>query len=539
MSRKNDGVTRRRFIQATAVAAGAAAFPFGSTFAQTASKAKYTRYNVMSANGQKALASYAKGVEAMLKLPPSDPRNWFRNAFIHLLDCPHGNWWFYVWHRGFLGYFEETIRELSGDNSFAIPYWDWTTLPQIPDGMFDGSLNPRSGHFEPYTANLAVFQSFIEPTMQMVFKNLTKAQVAQLNVRGYTSFDLMWNDVTGNGNAGNIGYATTCAARYLTRDNPKLDARTAYDCSPPIVFSGLKPKDYYNADITQSFTSSKTPSHNTQPSGTTEFSILEGLPHNNVHNCIGGVGPLDPGPYGNMTNFLSPFDPIFFLHHANMDRLWDVWTRKQKRRGLPILPPQPDLGTLSKEPFLFYVKSNGDYVGPTVAGEFFSTDRFNYDYEPGSGEGGGVATATLKKALTAVSLKAEVKGHAAALSIPRAAVNEHLASDEPTLIAAVTVARPSPTSNTRAFDVIVGAPANVTAVTPDSPYYGGTIAFFGPTMDHMAMSHDATFAVPLPKRPEAFHNLAATNVSTSIRIVPAHGHGKAPALRAVSVRAVQ
>jgi tyrosinase len=350
----------------------------------------------------------------------------------------------------------------------------------------------------------------------------------------------MWNDVTGNGNAGNIGYATTCAARYLTRDNPKLDAETAYDCSPPVVFSGLKPQDFWNADITQSFASSKTPSHNTQPSGNTEFSILEGMPHNNVHNCIGGVGPLDPGPYGNMTNFLSPFDPVFFLHHANMDRLWDVWTRKQQRLGLPILPAQPDLGTLSKEPFLFYVKSNGDYVGTTHAGEFYSTDRFNYDYEPGSGDETGVVAAGVKaKRHAALSLKAEVKGHAAALSIPRAAVNEHLSSDQPTLIAAVTVARPASSSNTRAFDVIVGAPPNVTSVTPDSPYYGGTIAFFGPTMDHMSMSPDATFAVPLPKRPEAFHNLAAANVSTSIRIAPSHGHGKATLLKAVSVRAVQ
>ena len=536
MSRFN--VTRRRFIQATAVAAGAAAFPFGSAFAQTAGKARYTRYNVMSANGQKALASYAKGVEAMLKLPPSDPRNWFRNAFIHLMDCPHGNWWFYVWHRGYLGYFEQTVRELSGDGNFAIPYWDWTTLPQIPDGMFAGPLNPRSGFFEPYTANLQVFSDFIKGTLQAFWKNRTAAQVQQLNVRGYTSFDLMWNDVTGNGNAGNIAYATTCAARYLTRENPKLDAETAYDCSAPIIFSGLKPPDFYNDDITLSFASSKTPSHNTQPSGTTQFSVLEGMPHNNVHNYIGGVGPLDPGPYGNMTNFLSPVDPVFFLHHSNMDRLWDVWTRKQQRLGRPILPPQPDLGTLSKEPFLFYVESNGDYAGTTHAGDFYSTDRFHYDYEPGSGDETGVAPAAKLKHAT-FSLKAEMKGQAAALSIPRAAVSEHLASDEPTLIAAVTVARPSPTSSTRAFDVIVGAPAGVTSVTPDSPYYGGTIAFFGPTMDHMAMSHDATFAVPMPKRPEAFHNLAAASVSTSIRIVPAHGHGKAVALKAVSVRAVQ
>jgi tyrosinase len=42
----------------------------------------------------------------MLNLPADHPQNWFRNAFVHLMDCPHGNWWFYVWHRGYLGYFE-------------------------------------------------------------------------------------------------------------------------------------------------------------------------------------------------------------------------------------------------------------------------------------------------------------------------------------------------------------------------------------------------------------------------------------------------
>ena len=93
------------------------------------------------------LASYAKGVEAMLKLPADHPQNWFRNAFIHLMDCPHGNWWFYVWHRGYLGNFERTIRALSGDDKFTIPYWDWTELPQIPDSMFDGALTPTDKAF--------------------------------------------------------------------------------------------------------------------------------------------------------------------------------------------------------------------------------------------------------------------------------------------------------------------------------------------------------------------------------------------------------
>ena len=547
MSENDHGLTRRRFIETTMIAAGAAAFPFDSVLAQTTSAAQYTRYNVMSPNGQKALASYAKGVQAMLDLPATHPQNWFRNAFIHLMDCPHGNWWFYVWHRGYLGYFEETIRNLSGDKTFAIPYWDWTSLPQIPNSMFDGPLNPRNLPFEPYTSNLAVFTSFIQPALESYFNGLGAPQRAQLNTRGYPDFTSLWNDVTGNGVSGNIAYATTCAARYLTRDNPKLDARTTFDVSPFMVLAGLLPVDFYNANNVLSFTSSKTASHNTQPSSSTKFSTLEGFPHNKVHNYIGGVGPLDPGPYGNMTNFLSPVDPIFFLHHSNMDRLWDIWTRKQKALGLPYLPPAADLKTLSEEEFWFYVNGAGGYVGKTYAGDYLSTDRFHYDYEPAFGEdvvAPPPAAATAKKPAK-LSVAGEVKGSTGTVAVPQAAVNEHLAAEAPTLMAAVTVQRPSPTSVEREFDVIVGAPASVTRVEPDSPYYAGTIAFFGHMAHEMAhgtsasMPDSATFAVPLPKRAEAFRSLGATQAAVSIRVVPAQRYGKPTPLKSVSVHTVQ
>jgi tyrosinase len=541
MPKMNSGFTRRRFLKTTITAAGVAALPFRG-FAMQQGPAKYTRYNVMSDGGKKALASYARGVAAMLKLPADHPQNWFRNSFIHLMDCPHGNWWFYVWHRGYLGYFEETIRNLSKDDTFAIPYWDWTTLPQIPDSMFDGVLTPQHRGFEPYTSNLAVFTSFIQPTLTSYWNSLNPAQRAQLNVRGYPDFNSMWNDVTGNGVSGNIAYATTCGSRYLTRDNPKLDKNTTYDVSPFVVYSGLLPTDFNNAVSYLSFTSSKTPSHNTQPGPNTAFSVLEGLPHNKVHNYIGGVGPLDPGPYGNMTNFLSPVDPIFFLHHSNMDRLWDIWTRKQQSMHLPYLPTGTDLATLSNEPFLFYVNGKGDYVGSTHASEFFSTERFNYSYEPGFGEkvvetpSGGLKATQAKPPLRGV-----VKGNTASVGVPTAAIKNHLAAPlGASLIAEVTLPRPSGTSSAREFDVIVGAPANVTQVDADSPFYAGTIAFFG-NMTHMHhMPADATFAVPLPKAPQAFHNLeAATTASVNIRVVPSHPHGeKPPLLKSVLVRAL-
>jgi tyrosinase len=43
---------------------------------------------------------------------------------------------------------------------------------------------------------------------------------------------------------------------------------------------------------------------------------LEGTPHNYVHGTIDG----------DMSSFMSPRDPIFWLHHCNIDRLWATWT---------------------------------------------------------------------------------------------------------------------------------------------------------------------------------------------------------------------
>ena len=78
-----------------------------------------------------------------------------------------------------------------------MPYWDWTELPQIPDGMFDGVLTPTDKAFAPYTGNLALFTSFIKPAMSSYWDSLSPAQLAQQNLRGYKKFEDVWNDVTG------------------------------------------------------------------------------------------------------------------------------------------------------------------------------------------------------------------------------------------------------------------------------------------------------------------------------------------------------
>lgn len=52
---------------------------------------------------------------------------------------------------------------------------------------------------------------------------------------------------------------------------------------------------------------------------------LETAPHNTLHNIVGGV----------MSDMQSPIDPIFWLHHANVDRLWSAWVAAGGGRKMP------------------------------------------------------------------------------------------------------------------------------------------------------------------------------------------------------------
>ncbi|MBI3654205.1 MAG: tyrosinase family protein [Acidobacteria bacterium] len=55
--------------------------------------------------------------------------------------------------------------------------------------------------------------------------------------------------------------------------------------------------------------------------------VSEGVLHNPVHRWISG----------NMADATSPNDPVFFLHHAFLDRLWEQW-KQQHPTTAPYMP---------------------------------------------------------------------------------------------------------------------------------------------------------------------------------------------------------
>jgi tyrosinase len=60
--------------------------------------------------------------------------------------------------------------------------------------------------------------------------------------------------------------------------------------------------------------------------GSGPIGVLEGTPHGSIHSAVGGwMGAFNT----------AGLDPIFWLHHSNIDRLWSVWRRLSSKNVNP------------------------------------------------------------------------------------------------------------------------------------------------------------------------------------------------------------
>jgi tyrosinase len=492
-------LTRRHFLGTSAGALAASALPS----AAPAQGPKFRRWEISDPEmPPRVLDSYKKGIREMLNRPATDPRNWYRNAFIHVFDCPHQNWWFLVWHRAYLGWLEANIRELSGDMEFALPYWDWTKTPRVPAAMFDDVLDPNNAAFIP---TFEQFNAQFDAPVTALWASFSQAQKDVLSQRGLSSTADFWSAVS----AAPAGmFFEQPAARGLTPASPDLDRTTRATVSLATIRSALRTANFAGSESgtdAAGFASAKASSHNDQ----SREGILESQPHDNVHGAMGGAA-------GNafMVSFLSPVDPIFFLHHANLDRLWDVWTRRQAALGRPTLPQGADLTAWSSEQFLFFSDASGQPVSKTSAGDYAAMSVFDYDYSSGSGEDQVPAPAIAAAPLPATQVfSAQITSATIGAAVPAGGVAEvpaaalaPAAPEAPPRVAEVTL-NLGPADQGRRFRVLVSP------VGGGNPIEAGGITIFshhvhGPT----------TFTVPLPEN--LVGTAAATNVPLDIRVVP-------------------
>lgn len=201
------------------------------------------------------ISAYKAGVAAMKARPAGQFDNWVTQATIHQDFCPHGNDFFLPWHRAYLHYFEQLCRQASGDPSFQLPYWDWTTDPQLPSEFWGDASNPLFDGTRRIGRNDTADPDFVGPDVL--------DEILQLD-----------------------DFYAFASARATVSCPPAGPALQRKRCG---------------------------------------YGLLEGRPHNYIHGWISG----------NMGTFLSPRDPIFWLHHCNIDRLWSAWNEQHANSANP------------------------------------------------------------------------------------------------------------------------------------------------------------------------------------------------------------
>lgn len=98
------------------------------------------------------LSAYREFVHLMKTKHQTQPLSWLGFANQHgslnggFKYCPHGDWYFLPWHRGFVLMYERAVAALTGYKSFAMPYWNWTEDRLLPEAFsaktYNGKTNP-------------------------------------------------------------------------------------------------------------------------------------------------------------------------------------------------------------------------------------------------------------------------------------------------------------------------------------------------------------------------------------------------------------
>lgn len=238
---------------------------------------------------------YGQAIDQMKAKPLSDPTSWRYQAAIHdyvraedplqqpsdlplppdaatfWRACEHRAWFFLPWHRMYLHHFEmmvlnEVIR-LGGPTDWALPYWNYSAADPnsrlLPEAFRSGRLFVRQRE--------------------------VRANAGQQFMTGLT-------------------VSLACLRETVFRGAP--GGSEGFGGLPPVL-----------------------PATKNHANGPFAGGAVELAPHNGVHGALsgddfpGGVRkPLqDRGWMGDFTR--APLDPIFWVHHCNIDRLWEIWTR--------------------------------------------------------------------------------------------------------------------------------------------------------------------------------------------------------------------
>ncbi|KAK6535582.1 hypothetical protein TWF694_002037 [Orbilia ellipsospora] len=241
---------------------------------------------------------------------PFKPWNGVANAKGSMPDagyCTHKDVLFLPWHRPYLALYEQVLwqhakavvdefpaaKKAAYKNilpNFRIPYWDWATNATIPREIgemvtiqVDGPKGKQTIANPLYSYKFTDIKEFADVVGPLA--NATETVRSPQEVNGKLVSDI--------GPLNQVMESSLGAVRNR-------------------VFEILLQFKDFNGVSTGAYNRF---THRTRDS-------FEGV-HDDIHNAIGG--PIG-GIHGHMADIsLAAFDPIFWLHHTNIDRLFAMW----------------------------------------------------------------------------------------------------------------------------------------------------------------------------------------------------------------------
>lgn len=138
------------------------------------------------------------------------------------------------------------------------------------------------------------------------------------------------------------------------------------------------------------------------------YTIVELQPHNVIHTTIGGAGLMsDPAT--------AALDPIFWLHHCNIDRLWTRWIAQGRTN--------PTDATFLARVHRFW-DEDGNLVEMTTREVMDTVSRLDYRYDDETApEAGTVVLAQVRTGVEAGPMTSELAASAAPVVLTREGVS--------------------------------------------------------------------------------------------------------------------
>lgn len=384
---------------------------------------------------------YARAVAVMKARPPTDPTSWSFQAAIHgsytdppggveWNQCQHYSWFFLPWHRMFIYWFERIVRAAvaagGGADDWSLPYWNYS---------------------KPYPAN-----SLPPP------------------LRAATLPD----------GSPNALYVPEPGRKRGVNAGSQLPPRsTSYQQAFGFVNFGPPPRPGFGGG------GSAQPVQFANPPMT---GALENQPHNIIHDLIGGAGSGECGEGLMSDPNCAARDPVFWLHHSNIDRLWKHWQLQGGGRA------NPTEGAWLDQTFTLY-DEQGRAVTMTPR-DVLDTEQLGYRYDDEAQAVTGAAAATVMAAMGGGNPQQVMAASSSPAGLSEGQTEVALVAEEPE---ALRTAAARPAERRRwsltvedvqmerhpgvVYEIYLNRPAGLSEEQAE-PYFVGYVTFFGAS--HMA-----------------------------------------------------